>query len=139
MSEWQGHLLSCCGQLKTANILKNQTKFSSPRCGDCDFTGANYLVLKSHRAFTHIPKSQDEDQENIPNSQEEDQEPKLESNTGNQLFDIQVQYPHIQIQGANQVEKSDKELKVNPADYPHIKINFLPSKLSSLWFCVIFQ
>ena len=102
---------------------------SSPRCGDCDFTGANYLVLKSHRAFTHVPKSQDDDQENVPESQYDDQEkgfePKLESNTGNQLSDIRFQYPHIQIQDANQVAMTDKELKVNPADYPHIKINFL--------------
>ena len=98
-------------------------------------------MLKSHRAFTHIPKSQDEDQENIPKSQDDDQEnipksqdddeenvfePKLDPKTENQLFDIRVQYPHIQIQGAVQIEKPEKELKVNPADYPHIKINFLP-------------
>ena len=54
-------------------------------------------------------------------------EPKpLQPKTENQLFDIRVQYPHIQIQGANRIEKPDKELKVNPEDYPHIKINFLP-------------
>ena len=77
-------------------------------------------MLKSHRAFTHIPKPQDEDQEN-------GFEPKpLQPKTENQLFDIRVQYPHIQIQGANRIEKPDKELKVNPEDYPHIKINFLP-------------
>ena len=84
-------------------------------------------MLKSHKAFTHVPKSQYGDQENIGKSEEKGFEPKLESKTGNQLFDIQAQYPHIQIQGAsvNQVEKTDQELKVNPADYPHIKINFL--------------
>ena len=79
-------------------------------------------MLKSHRAFTHIPKSQGGDQEN-------GFEPKpLQPKTGDQLFDIRVQYPHIQIQGAsvNPIEKADKELNVNPEDYPHIKINFLP-------------
>ena len=87
-------------------------------------------MLKSHRAFTHVPKSQDEDQQNIPNSQDDNQkngfEAKLESKTENQLFDIRVQYPHIQIQGADQIVKPEKEVMVNPADYPHIKINFLP-------------
>ena len=87
-------------------------------------------MLKSHRAFTHVPKSQDEGQQNIPNSQDDDQkngfEAKLEPKTENQLFDIRVQYPHIQIQGADQIVKPEKEVMVNPADYPHIKINFLP-------------
>ena len=87
-------------------------------------------MLKSHRAFTHVPKSQDEDQQNIPNSQDDIQEngseAKLEPKTENQLFDIRVQYPHIQIQGADQIVKPEKEVMVNPEDYPHIKINFLP-------------
>ena len=87
-------------------------------------------MLKSHRAFTHVPKSQDEDQQNIPNSHDDNQEngfeAKLEAKTENQLFDIRVQYPHIQIQGADQIVKPEKEVMVNPADYPHIKINFLP-------------
>ena len=83
-----------------------------PRCGECDFAAANYLLLKSHRAFTHLPKSLDEDEEPAQGG-------------------IQLEYPHIQIQGSSMVQtnqadaKPELEMKVNPQDYPHIKINYI--------------
>ena len=49
-----------------------------------------------------------------------------------QTLDLQSQYPHLQIKSAspereNQALNPKIEMTVDPKDYPHLNINFLPS------------
>ena len=106
-------------------------------------------MLKSHKAFNHLPKSH------------QDLVPEVEFKSGIQKLDIQgqhleikpgvsiqgqhiqtipdfetldvhSQYPHLQIKSAspeqeNQGVNPKSEMGVDPKDYPHLNINFLPS------------
>ena len=122
------------------------------RCDQCDFSGSNYLVLKSHKAFNHLPKSHQDLVSEVESKsgiqtldiqgQHLEVKPEvkifdiqgqhIQTKPGFQTLDLQSQYPHLQIKSAspeeeNQAANPKIEMGVDPKDYPHLNINFLPS------------